>query len=279
MKLLFTDLDATLLDERTYDASAATEALNALKLRGIPVHFCTSKTFAESVFWQEKLGIDAPFVVENGGAVCFKPDHFAQAVSLPFVALGAWRMLPLGLPYPKLIEAFQLLKKIPGLRLRGFSDMDAREISRDSGLSIEDAGRAKDRHFDEPFRMEAGDEALLARGVLDLGLSLSRGGRYFHLTSGFDKGSAVRKLCLMYEVLGVRPFTVALGDSPNDLPMLQSVDLACVVMRQDEQGRTYHHPELLEKCTKAHFVDGVGPVGWNRAVLEWLGQSGSSETR
>lgn len=276
MKLLFTDLDATLLDERSYDVTAAEEGLAALKLRGIPIHFCTSKTFAESRFLQAKLNIDAPMIVENGGAICFKPEHFVQPIEEPTVDMGSWRMLALGLPYDKLTEGFKRLQRIPGLTLRGFSEMSAEEIAQDTGLDLDDARRAKERHFDEPFKLEAGDGQVLARGVSDLGLSMTRGGRYYHLTSGIDKGRAVRKLCKLYQGLGVRPFTVALGDSPNDLPMLNTADVAFVVQRRDKDGCAFHHPELLSACPHAQFVDGVGPVGWNRAVMEWLGQVSGS---
>ncbi|MDP2876998.1 MAG: HAD-IIB family hydrolase, partial [Holophaga sp.] len=65
-QILFTDLDGTLLDESTYAFEPALPAIRALQERGIPIVFCTSKTFAETVALQEVLGITDPFIVENG---------------------------------------------------------------------------------------------------------------------------------------------------------------------------------------------------------------------
>ncbi|MFQ5696467.1 MAG: mannosyl-3-phosphoglycerate phosphatase, partial [Terriglobia bacterium] len=45
--IVFTDLDATLLDHQTYSWAAAEPALRRLRLLGIPLVFCTSKTRAE----------------------------------------------------------------------------------------------------------------------------------------------------------------------------------------------------------------------------------------
>ena len=60
--------------------------------------------------------------------------------------------------------------------------------------------------------------------------------------------------------------SVGLGDSPNDLPMLKAVDLPVVVMRHGG----IHDLQLQEGVPHALLASGVGPVGWNAAVLELL---------
>jgi predicted mannosyl-3-phosphoglycerate phosphatase (HAD superfamily) len=56
-----------------------------------------------------------------------------------------------------------------------------------------------------------------------LGLRLTRGGRFFHITGRGDKADAVRVLIDAYGPLGP-PHTIGLGDGPNDEGFLKLVD-------------------------------------------------------
>lgn len=73
--LVFTDMDGTLLDHHTYSFDAAKPALNALDEKNIPVIPTTSKTFAELQPLRKSIGLDGPFIIENGAAV-FIPHGF-----------------------------------------------------------------------------------------------------------------------------------------------------------------------------------------------------------
>ena len=273
--ILFTDLDGTLLDESTYAFEAARPALRALQERNIPIVFCTSKTFVETVPLQAAMGVSDPFIVENGGAIYFKQGQ----LELPEGAMepcGAWCRLGLGMPYEAVVTRLAAIRKETGLRLRGFAQMEVAEIAADCGLSLEVAGWAKQREYDEPFRLlEATPEALARIGDLTqaMGLTLTSGGRYQHLAGGSDKGRAVRTLCESLPKVHGSLRSVGLGDSPNDLPMLAAVDCPVVVMRP---GGT-HHPRLLAGLPHAVRASGVGPAGWNDAVLGLLAEEGDDE--
>ena len=65
--IIFTDLDATLIDHDTYEFEEARETLDVLRRRSIPVILCSSKTRAEIEVYRERMNLEAPFVVENGG--------------------------------------------------------------------------------------------------------------------------------------------------------------------------------------------------------------------
>ena len=70
MKLVvFTDLDATLLDPDTYQWLPAQEALLALKARYSGLVLVSSKTHAEMLPLHRELGLSDPFIVENGGGI------------------------------------------------------------------------------------------------------------------------------------------------------------------------------------------------------------------
>ncbi|MBI4912983.1 MAG: HAD-IIB family hydrolase [Acidobacteria bacterium] len=270
--LLFTDLDGTLLEERTYSFEAARPALRHLQTLRIPIIFCTSKTISETVAIQERLGLEDPFIVENGGAVYFRPGQLTEA-PLPIQRSGAWHRLSLGYSYSRLVSNLLKIQAQLGCRLLGFSDMNATEISQACGLSVEEALRAKDRQYDEPFIVENETPELmdaLERVASDHGLRVTRGGRFHHLTGPNDKGQAVGLVLGAYarSLHGTR--CVALGDSPNDLSMLLAADLPVVVQRPDGSW----DPRLLDRLPEAIKAEGIGPVGWNQAVLTLLGEGG-----
>ena len=57
------------------------------------------------------------------------------------------------------------------------------------------------------------------------GLRVVKGGRFFHLMGRVDKGDAVRKVIQIYSGnLGEEMLSLGLGDSENDLEMLNAVD-------------------------------------------------------
>ena len=67
--LIFSDLDGTLLDHHTYSFAPALSMLQKLRSANIPVIPNTSKTFAELTELTQQIGLDGPFIVENGAAV------------------------------------------------------------------------------------------------------------------------------------------------------------------------------------------------------------------
>lgn len=263
-QILFTDLDGTLLDESDYGYEAALPALGALKARGIPIVFCTSKTFAETRFLQETLGVEAPLIVENGGAIYYRPG---DRTSSPAEKWGEWNRHSLGLPYALLTQELHAIREETGIGIRGFADMSVGEISEACGLPLEAAGRAKDRQYDEPFFLEGMSNELpesLALAIAQRGLNVTRGGRFHHLTGFNDKGRATRLLLAAFGVVR----SVGIGDSPNDLPMLQAVDQPVIVQRPG----AHYDARLLEGLPGALRAGGIGPMGWNRAVLTLLAE-------
>ncbi len=111
--VIFTDLDGTLLDHETYSYTPATEALDLLVRKGIPLILCSSKTRAEIELIQLDLRLRHPFISENGGAV-FIPRGY-----LPFAPEGArniegYEALEFGTPYWQLVEVLHRVSAEPG---------------------------------------------------------------------------------------------------------------------------------------------------------------------
>jgi mannosyl-3-phosphoglycerate phosphatase len=152
---------------------------------------------------------------------------------------------------------------LPG-RLRGFSDLTIEEVARLTGLSLEEAARAKKREYDEPFFLDdpATDLDTVREMAASAGLSITQG-RFFHLTGENDKGRAVRLVKDIYaRTDGISPRSIGLGDSPNDLPLLENVDFPVLV--QKPGGR--YEPSI--RLNNLIFAPGEGPTGWSVAVRE-----------
>jgi len=73
--VVISDVDGCLLDGR-YSSDAASEALEALRARRIPLVLCSSKTSAELQALQERLGLGCPFICENGAEIYVPPGYF-----------------------------------------------------------------------------------------------------------------------------------------------------------------------------------------------------------
>ncbi|MCJ7765978.1 MAG: HAD hydrolase family protein, partial [Thiovulaceae bacterium] len=150
--------------------------------------------------------------------------------------------------------------------IRGFFDMRAEEIAACTNLPLEQAADAKERLFTEPFILEDENRLdLLSKLADNDGLSIVKGGRFYHLiTKGQDKAAAIRYLVKYFQEASGHAFkTVALGDSANDLTMLQSVETPILIPHQDGSYLPCDIPHLI----KAPLP---GPRGWNAALKRYF---------
>jgi mannosyl-3-phosphoglycerate phosphatase len=251
-----TDLDGCLLDARTYGWEAARPALDALKRGGIPLVLCSSKTRAEMERLHADLGLDAPYVFENGGGIVIPAGApWSRVVRRD----GGPLLVRLGVPLRDLARALMEIAREAGARLRGFSRLSEREVSDLTGLPEPALARARKREHDEPFLLESGDEAAVRRAAERRGLRVTKGGRFHHLTGAADKGKAVRQVLSLLTPAA----SIGLGDAENDLGLLGAVDHPILVPRPDGSI----DPALAAAFPGAKRAPAPGPEGWNRAVL------------
>ncbi len=261
--LIFTDLDATLLDDQTYDFKPALPALRLILSLKIPLILVSSKTWGEIEFLRKRLSLDSPFIAENGGGIFF-PATFKLPKDYPYKRVGGYNAIFIGRSIEEVLEKTRRLKE--DFDFKGFSEMPPEEIASVTGLKLKQATLASMREFDEPILLKnpMDDSKIFCKKASDLGLDCVYGGRFMHLFLGGNKGRAVEIALSVYRGLMGHIFSIALGDSPNDISMLKVVDKA--VLMQDKDG-TYikglDHPDLIK-------VEGNGPEAWNRVVLSIL---------
>lgn len=258
--IVFTDLDGTLLDHTTYGYDAALPALSLLKRKKIPLILCSSKTAAELECLRIKLRLRDPFISENGGAI-FIPHHYFNFSFAHDRETAGYAIIELGTPYSKLREILTLFKeRYPGL-IHGFGDMGVEDVARLANLSPEEARLAKQREYDEPFLLRNIDlESEITRQARSHGVQVSRGSRFYHLLGGNDKGRAVAVLTELFRRQRKELTTIGLGDSLNDLPMLETVDYPVLVQKYDGS----YDPAL--RVPNLILARGQGPKGFAQAL-------------
>ncbi len=264
--VVFTDLDGTLLDLKTYSYAGALPSIEYLRSQNVPIIFCSVKTKAEQEVYRKELQIKDPFIVENGGAIFISQGYF------PFdfeyhKATDGYLVIELGIPYHQIRKILSQIRVDTGVNFRGFGDMSAEEVASLVSLDIEAAERAKAREYDETLSLEEAPEEMniVFNAIKKMGLNYTSGSRYYDVTGQNDKGKATRILIDLFNRKSGKIRTIAIGDSPNDLPMLLSVDIPILVQKPGSIWAEMDIPHLRR-------VEGIGPEGWAKAIKEIIKQ-------
>jgi mannosyl-3-phosphoglycerate phosphatase len=250
--MVFTDLDGTLLDARTFSFEAARAALQRLIEARIPLVPVTSKTFAEVRPLADVLGIEGPVIIESGGGIARRVGN-------------SWRMESCGTETTSLRAAVTQIEQRANARLRLYSAMRLDEAAAASGLTGIALRRSMQRHFDEPFRLESGSLTDVEGAASSLGLRVRSGGRFHHLCGTAGKGVAARRIRdEIAASLGSPPIVVALGDAPMDAEFLSIADIPIIIPRPDGTP----DPVLTAMLPEARVARAAGPRGWANAIDE-----------
>jgi mannosyl-3-phosphoglycerate phosphatase len=262
-RVVFTDLDGTLLDYETQAYEAALPALGELRRRNVPVIFCSSKTRAEVEMWRAELGNSHPFIVENGAAV-FVPDGCFAFTLEGAVQRGEYEAIEFGASHAELVEALRAASRETSVRVRALDELTAEEVSQRYGVPLRLAILAKQREYDEAFEILDADQTGVLLGAIErCGNRWIRSDRFYHIAGKNDKATAVSYLSGLYRRVHGAISTVGLGDALNDAEFLNSVDLPILV-------RSHFARELQARVPRGRLTEHPGPQGWNQAILEIL---------
>jgi mannosyl-3-phosphoglycerate phosphatase len=259
--IVVTDLDGTLLDQRTYGYELSLPAVRRLQAGRIPIVLCSTKTSAEMLPLWGELGLKDPFICESGGAIYFPLDYLKAQVS-GLKTAGPFRVLELGTDVLRLRAALEEAAGECRVGLRSFGQMNVDEIAALTGLTPEQCFRAGQRRYDEPFLVQSGEVENLSAVLRRHGLTITRGDRFYHLTGGHSKRNAVVKLLDLHRRQYGEAVAIGLGNSANDWPMLSAVERPVLVKNLD--GRW--DATVVEHMPDVERTEGVGPQGWREAI-------------
>lgn len=271
--LVVTDLDGTLLDHFSYRFDAAGDALQRLQELGIPLIPNTSKTSAELGPLRRALAIEAPFIVENGSAIFLPRDSFPLPPGGTTFSQDYY-VVELGLGYREIIDRLAPLRE--RFSFKGYHDLSDIELEQLTGLDQEQLARSRQRRFSEPLVWQDSETArsTFIAEVEQSGMQTLQGGRFLHVLGRTDKGLALDRLRTLYQQLYGQQFTViALGDSGNDVAMLEASDWPVIIRSPS------HDPPHLGDNRPVTVSRHNGPEGWNECVLalvdKFLNQRGA----
>jgi len=250
---IVTDLDGTLMDEN-YDISPAKKTLEMLSELNVPVIPCTSKTASEVRYFRNENGLIDPFIVENGAAIhgCYENNS------------SEWEII-LGKSYKQLKLILMSISKKVNWNLIPLNDLNKNQIFELTGLSDQGIIRALDRQWSVPF-LNPPDAIFekIKRICISYNVHVFKGNRMSHLLSSeSNKGQAVNKLKDFLHNKDVK--VIALGDSQNDLPLLEYADISIVI-----PGKNGPNKYLQNGIDNGSFILANAPhaEGWSNSVEE-----------
>ncbi len=271
--LIFTDIDGTLISNDTFFEGKNIKIAETLREYNHMLIYNSSKTFAEIIHMQKKFKTSFPFICETGGGIYHKnlfneaSDKLREGYSIMYES--------------KKIEMFkEIIREEVEKNFKNdldiFEDLCLDEKSQLSGLKGNDLHLASKRDFSILISWKSDDIRYSKfKSVLHgHGLKLIKGGRFCHICTSHDKGQAITffldqiKSSEMYNKI----ITIGIGDSTNDLEMLNNVDYACVVKSKNNRG-------LMEKIdnNKVLLSTNHAPEGWAECIHNIFSQIKSQE--
>ncbi len=261
--IIFTDIDGTLLDHEDYKYGNLKNYLQKIKKK-VSIIFNSSKTFEEIVNINKKLELNYPFIVENGACIFFPPGYLgSKEINKNFFKYKSYIGYKLtNYDSKKIITKFAEFKNKYNFCF--YSELSDKRISEITNLRIADAKQSKKRLFTNPiFWKDTKDNILkfkLEMTKFNHKFNILEGGRFLHIADNYNKAIALRKFMNIIKTnLKGKFTTVSLGDSENDVCMLESTNYSCIVKRKKNKIS-------LKKQDNIYFSKAKAPDGWSESL-------------
>ena len=262
--VVFTDPD-TLRGGRHSSLTETREALDDLTDRGVAVVLWGNETRAEMELVRADLDLGDPFVSESGGGLFLPVDYFAEAPAHAR-AFAGYDVLDFGRPYAVVAAALHAVANKLKIEVAGFSGMSVQDVADDCGLSLAQARLATLREYDEPFRLMTENPAVQGRlfeGLRRAGFRCFTHEAHHHVTGVPDKTESIRTLTRLYRRQFHEVLTVGLARDPDELGLLQAVDVPVVIL-----GESANAARLLRKIPTARLTDDGGPRALGKTIWD-----------
>ncbi len=250
--IIVTDLDGCLLNKHDYAWQDARESLLRLVELKVPLVFASSKTLAEiDRIAAEVPCLPAPYIAENGGAIRWGPLQGENDAEIQHA----------GIPRPQVLQILLDLKS--QFQFRSFRDLELPGVMQATGLRKQEAILAMDRHSTEPLLWDDSTEQRnrFEQILGQHGLTLTKGGRFWHVAGQTSKGQAVQQVRQKYNAEKLT--VVAIGDSQIDQSMLDVADIPVGI-------RAGGKLNVNVRCPPGIVPKSEGAQGWSEAVAEIL---------
>ena len=220
--IIFTDLDGSLLHRDNFKFDEIKYFIKNLIDDGMIIIPNTSKTEIECEEFIKDLGINLPFISENGSSIN----------GLNFINANFPNKIILSRNKEELIKIFN--SKVPvdlKAKCKFISDMNSKEQKNIFGLQGNDLKNALNRKYTIPFIFKGDkiEKNKLLKILKSSSLTMQEGGRILNLGDNTDKVKSMNQVLKIYKKVEDKIKIIAVGDNFNDLDMLRNSDIPCLV--------------------------------------------------
>lgn len=247
--IIFTDLDGTLLDTKTFKFDQISQYVKYLISIGVMIIPNSSKTEDEILDFIDELGVNLSFISENGSAI-----HNLDLIN---------KNLP-----KKIIlsrnkdEIFKIFKEKISLKyqskLQLISNLSLNEKLEIFGLPRSKLDLSMNRNYTIPLKFLGNieDKENIINNLMKIGLRIQEGGRIMNLGDNITKGTAMTKtLHLIKSNFKKDVKTIGVGDNFNDLEMIKKSDFPCLVKSDNFEYKNLNINNLI-------ISNKPSPMGW-----------------
>ena len=246
--VIFTDLDGSLLHRDTFKFDTIKDYIKSLVSKGVIIIPNSSKTEKEIEKFNEELGVNLPYISENGSSI-----HGLNLITSNFPD-----KLILSRGKEELLNIFE--NKVPEkLKEKCFqiSKMSKKEKENILGQKDEELKDALNRKYTLPFlfKGDKNEKNRLLKILNSNSLTLQEGGRVSNLCDNINKVKSMNRVIKILKKTEDKIKTIAVGDNFNDLEMLRNCDIPCLVFNDQFKLDQININNLI-------FSNKPSPEGW-----------------
>ena len=246
--VIFTDLDGSLLHRDTFKFDTIKDYIKSLVSKGIIIIPNSSKTEKEIEKFNEELGVNLPYISENGSSI-----HGLNLITSNFPD-----KLVLSRDKEEILKIFE--NKVPEkLKEKCFqiSKMSKKEQENIFGQKDVKLKDALNRKYTLPFlfKGDKNEKNKLLKILNSNSLTLQEGGRVLNLCDNINKVKSMNRVIKILKKTEDKIKTIAVGDNFNDLEMLRNCDIPCLVFNDQFTLDQINIENLV-------FSNKPSPEGW-----------------
>ena len=254
--VIFTDLDGSLLHRDTFKFDIIKDYIKKLIDRGIIIIPNSSKTGKEIEKFNQELGIDLPYISENGSCI----------EGLNQINVNFPNNIILSREKGELLKIFNdsVPEKLKDKCVH-ISLINKKEQEKIFGQKDDRLKDALDRKYTIPFLFngDKSEKNRLQKILNSNALTLQEGGRVINLCDNINKVKSMNRVIKIFKKIENEIKTIAVGDNYNDLDMLKNSDVPCLVFNENFKLDEINIDNLI-------FSNKPSPEGWADVIKKAL---------
>ena len=257
--MIFSDIDGSFLNHDDYSYGNLYSFITKLK-KISDIVFVSSKTFSEIKLLNNSLGITFPFIVENGACIFFPESYYnTELEGDKFFKKENYIGYRVSEKQIKSHKRYlnQFKKKFNFLFYSELSSEKLANITNLKGLQIKSS---QDRLFSDPIYWNDSKKNFIKfeNELKKINIRINKGGRFIHLSNDYDKGDAVGEFLKIDNKQNTfKKMTISIGDSHNDISMLELTDYSCMIKREKKKSLVLEKKKIIIIVTILLLMVGV----------------------